>query len=57
MKSYHMLYMDKYKKRHTKTINLKYQLQHGMKNLNDLADRILYHIFKIILSILSNNTK
>ena len=57
MKSYHMLYMEKYKKRHIKTINLKYQLQHGMKNLNDLIDRILYHIFKIILSILSNNTK
>ena len=29
----------------------KYQLQHGMINLNYLIDRIMYQIFKIILSI------
>ena len=29
-------------KSHTIAINLKYQLQHGMKNLNCLMDRILY---------------
>ena len=27
------------------------QLQHGMKNLNYLTDRILYQIFRIILNI------
>ena len=32
-------------------INLKYQLQHGMNNLNYLMDNILYVIFKIILNI------
>ena len=30
----------------------KYQLQHGMINLDYLMDRILYLIFKIILSII-----
>ena len=38
-------------KNHTTTINVKYQLQHGMINLNYLVDHILYQIFKIILSI------
>ena len=38
-----------------KTINLKYQLQRGMKNLNNLMDYTLYQIFKIILSISSKN--
>ena len=33
------------------TINLKYQLQHGIINLNYLMDHIPYQIFKIILSI------
>ena len=33
-----------------KTINLKTLAQRGMKNLNDLMDHILYHIFKTILS-------
>ena len=33
-------------------INLKYQLQNGMINLNYLMDHILYQIFRIILSIL-----
>ena len=37
-------------------MNLKYQLQHGMINLNYLLDHILYQIFKIILiNILKNN--
>ena len=43
--------MKKYKKNHTKVINSKYQLQHGMKNLNHLMDHILYEIFKIILNL------
>ena len=34
-----------------KIINLKYQLQHGMKNLNYLMDQILCQIFEIILNI------
>ena len=38
-------------KNHTTTINVKYQLQHGMINLNYLVDHILYQIFEIILSI------
>ena len=36
------LYIEKYKTSHTKTINLKYQLQDGMKSLNYLVDHILY---------------
>ena len=44
-------YTWKYKKIHIRTINLKYQLQHGMKNLNYLMDHILYQVFKIILYI------
>ena len=31
--------------------NLKYQLQHGKKNLNYLMDHIPYQLFKIILNI------
>ena len=38
-------------KGHTKTKNLKYQLQHGTKNLNYLMDHILRQIFRITLSI------
>ena len=38
-------------KSHTKIINLKYQLQHRMKNLNYLLNHILYQIFKIIFNI------
>ena len=34
-----------------KARNLKYQLHHGMINSNYLIDHILYHIFKIILSM------
>ena len=48
---------DKIHKSHTKIINLEYQLQRGMKNLNYLMDHILYQIFKIILSISSKNMK
>ena len=40
----------KTQKAHTITINLKYQLQHGMINLNYLMGHILYQIFKAILS-------
>ena len=32
-------------KSHKKIINLKYQVRHGMKNLNYLMDHILYLIF------------
>ena len=54
--SVNVLSIKKKKKRkniksHTKIINLKYQLQHGMKNLNYLLNHILYQIFKIILNI------
>ena len=38
-------------KSNIRTINLKYQLQHGMKNSNYLRDHILKKIFKIILNI------
>ena len=38
-------------KNSSKTMNLKYQLQHGMINLNYLTDRVLYQIFKITVSI------
>ena len=39
------------KKSHAGTINLKYQLQHRMKNFNCLMDHIIYQIFKIILNL------
>ena len=39
----------KFKKKHAKITNLKYQLLHGKKNLNYLMDNILHQIFKIIL--------
>ena len=38
-------------KKSYKNNEFKYQLQHGMKNLNYLMDHILYQIFKIILNI------
>ena len=38
-------------KKHVRAINLKYHLQHGMKNLNYLMDHIIYQVFKIILNI------
>ena len=34
-----------------KNINLKYQLQHGMKSLKYLMDHILYQIFKVTLNV------
>ena len=40
----------KIKKDHIRTMNLKYQLEHGMKNLNYLMHHILFQIFKIVLS-------
>ena len=43
--------MEKHKKNHTITINLKYQLKYGMINLNYLVDHILYQIFKVTLNI------
>ena len=43
--------MEKYKIFHTKILDLKYQLQHGMESLNYLMDHILYQIFKITLNI------
>ena len=36
-------------------MNLKYELQHGMKNLSYQMDYILYQTFKIILSISLKN--
>ena len=47
----------KYEKSYAKAINLKYQLQREMINLNYSKYHILYQIFKIILSISSKNTK
>ena len=38
-------------KKSYKSNKIKYQIQHGMKNLNYLMDHILYQIFKIILNI------
>ena len=49
--------MEKYKKRHIITINLKYQLQHGIKNLSYLTDDNLYQTFRIIPGISSKNMK
>ena len=43
------------KKSYKNKMNLKYQLQHGMKSLNYLMDHILYQICKIILSIFKKN--
>ena len=40
---------------HIITINLKYQLQHGMMNLSYQIDYILYQIFKTISSIFLKN--
>ena len=38
-------------KKHIWTINLKFHLYHGIKNLNYLMDHTLYRIFKITLKI------
>ena len=42
---------EKILKSHTKTINLKNQVEHGMKNLNYLMSHILYQIFTFFFSI------
>ena len=48
----YLLYLEKYKRiLKLRTINLKFRLQHRMKNLNYLMDHILYQRFKIILNI------
>ena len=44
-------YTRKNIKSHSEIKNLKYQLRHGMNNLNYLMDHILYQIFKITLNI------
>ena len=38
-------------KSHTKIINLKYHLRHGMKSFNYIMDHILYPIFQIALNV------
>ena len=38
-------------KSHIRIMDLKYQLQHEMKNLNCLMDHILYQILKAIFNI------
>ena len=43
--------------KHTTTINLKYQLQHGMMNLNYPIEHVLYQIFKTILSIFKKKNR
>ena len=48
---------EKIQKCHTKTINLKYQVQCEMKDLSYFTDHILYKIFMVILSILPKNKK
>ena len=48
---------EKIRKIHTKVINLKYQLQHGMKNWSNLMDHILFQIFKIILNMVLKQTR
>ena len=50
-----ILNMEKYKKSHTKIINLKYQLRHGFKSVNYLMDHIVYQIFKTALNISLKN--
>ena len=40
------LTIEKYKRSHTKRINLKYGLEHGMNSFNHLMDLIAYQIFK-----------
>ena len=44
-------YTWKNMKKSYKNKKLKYQLKHGMKNLNYLMDHIPYQIFKIILNM------
>ena len=49
--------MKKSKKNIHKIIDLKYQLRHGMKSLSYLMDHILCLIFKIFMSISSENKR
>ena len=52
IKSWQLLYYTwKNIKNHIRTVNSKYQLQHGMKNLNSLMDHILNQIFEMMLDI------
>ena len=44
------------KSSYNKILDLKYLHQHGIMNLNYQMDRILYQIFKIILSIFKKKT-
>ena len=57
IKSDYLLCIEKYKKSHAKTTNLKILGQRGLQNLNYLINHILYQIFKTILSILSKSMK
>ena len=57
LSNYSKYYIQEDKNCHTKTINLKYQLQRRMINLNYLTDIILYQIFKTILSIPSKDMR
>ena len=43
--------MEKHKKIHTTIINSKYQLLHGIRNLNYQTNDILYDLFKIMLNM------
>ena len=44
-------------KKYTKIINVKCQLQHGIKSLNYLMDHVLYQIFRNLLSIASKHMR
>ena len=51
------IYYTLKRKAHIITINLKYQLQHGMINLNYLMNHILCFIFKTIFSIFKKHNE
>ena len=46
---------EKKEESHTKVMNLKHQLRHGMKSLNYLRDYILYQLFKTYWIYLKNH--
>ena len=50
-------YIWKNMKKHTKIINLKYCLKHGIKIMIYLMDCIMYQVFKISLNISYKNTE
>ena len=54
---YYTLETIQIKKSQIKILNVKYQLQRGMINLNYLIDHILLEIFKITLNIFSEIIK